>query len=109
MKIEVVKKSVHQVLREEIKTDVHQQRYDLIYCAGVFDYLSDRSVNGFMIFFTPCWNPVAYSSLPTLMLRTRRVTAWKSTGLAFDSSRLHAIERFDSQTELLWKMSSQIR
>ena len=41
-KIEVVKKSVHQVLREEIKPGVHQQRYDLIYCAGVFDYLSDR-------------------------------------------------------------------
>jgi len=39
--IEMVKKSVHQMLRESGK-QVADQRYDLIYCAGLFDYLSDR-------------------------------------------------------------------
>jgi extracellular factor (EF) 3-hydroxypalmitic acid methyl ester biosynthesis protein len=41
-KIEIVKKSVHQVLREDVKPGARQPGYDLIYCAGVFDYLSDR-------------------------------------------------------------------
>ena len=50
-KIEIVKKSVHQVLRDEIKLDAHQQSYDLIYCAGVFDYLSDRICKRLMDIF----------------------------------------------------------
>ena len=37
----MVKKSVHQVLKERGKQATHQ-KYDLVYCAGVFDYLSDR-------------------------------------------------------------------
>jgi extracellular factor (EF) 3-hydroxypalmitic acid methyl ester biosynthesis protein len=56
-KIEVVKKSVHQVLREEIKTGLHQQRYDLIYCAGVFDYLSDRICKRLMDIFYAMLEP----------------------------------------------------
>jgi len=39
--IEMVKKSVHQMLKESGK-QVADQKYDLIYCAGLFDYLSDR-------------------------------------------------------------------
>jgi extracellular factor (EF) 3-hydroxypalmitic acid methyl ester biosynthesis protein len=38
--IEMVKKSVHQILKEAGKQP--PQKYDLIYCAGLFDYLSDR-------------------------------------------------------------------
>jgi extracellular factor (EF) 3-hydroxypalmitic acid methyl ester biosynthesis protein len=56
-KIEVVKKSVHQVLKEEIKTGVCQQRYDLIYCAGVFDYLSDRVCKRLMDIFYAMLEP----------------------------------------------------
>jgi len=41
-KIDLIKKSVHQVLKEEAKTCANQPRYELIYCAGIFDYLSDR-------------------------------------------------------------------
>jgi extracellular factor (EF) 3-hydroxypalmitic acid methyl ester biosynthesis protein len=40
-KIEMVKKSVHQMLKEAGKT-TDSQKYDFIYCAGLFDYLSDR-------------------------------------------------------------------
>jgi extracellular factor (EF) 3-hydroxypalmitic acid methyl ester biosynthesis protein len=38
-KIELMKKSVHQVLKEAAKPT---EEYDVVYCAGVFDYLSDR-------------------------------------------------------------------
>ena len=38
--IEMVKKSIHQLLKEAGKQPVDQ--YDFIYCAGLFDYLSDR-------------------------------------------------------------------
>jgi extracellular factor (EF) 3-hydroxypalmitic acid methyl ester biosynthesis protein len=52
-KIDLVKKSVHQVLKEEGKTAPNQQRYELIYCAGLFDYLSDRICKRLMnIFFS---------------------------------------------------------
>jgi extracellular factor (EF) 3-hydroxypalmitic acid methyl ester biosynthesis protein len=56
-KVEIVKKSVHQVLREEIKLDAHQQKYDLIYCAGVFDYLSDRICKRLMDIFYDMLEP----------------------------------------------------
>ena len=39
--IEMVKKSVHQMLKESGK-QVADRKYDFIYCAGLFDYLSDR-------------------------------------------------------------------
>jgi extracellular factor (EF) 3-hydroxypalmitic acid methyl ester biosynthesis protein len=42
--IQAVKKSVNQILKETFKPLVNspEQRYDFIYCAGLFDYLSDR-------------------------------------------------------------------
>lgn len=39
--IKMVKKSVHQMLKEAGKQPA-AQKYDFIYCAGLFDYLSDR-------------------------------------------------------------------
>jgi extracellular factor (EF) 3-hydroxypalmitic acid methyl ester biosynthesis protein len=39
--IEMVKKSVHQILKEASKQSV-DRKYHFIYCAGLFDYLSDR-------------------------------------------------------------------
>ncbi len=43
-RIQTVKKSVNQILKETLKSFAADpgQRYDLIYCAGLFDYLSDR-------------------------------------------------------------------
>ncbi len=40
--IQLVKKSVHQILKEAARPDPTSPQYDLVYCAGLFDYLSDR-------------------------------------------------------------------
>jgi extracellular factor (EF) 3-hydroxypalmitic acid methyl ester biosynthesis protein len=42
--LKTVKMSVHQILKESGKTSdlLVSQKYDLVYCAGLFDYLSDR-------------------------------------------------------------------
>ncbi len=37
-----IKKSVQQVLKESVRSDSGRKTYDLVYCAGLFDYLSDR-------------------------------------------------------------------
>jgi extracellular factor (EF) 3-hydroxypalmitic acid methyl ester biosynthesis protein len=47
----LIKKSVHQILKDESKPSVNQPRYDLIYCAGLFDYLSDRICKRLMNIF----------------------------------------------------------
>jgi extracellular factor (EF) 3-hydroxypalmitic acid methyl ester biosynthesis protein len=42
--IQLVKKSVHQLLKEAARASARpaETQYDLIYCAGLFDYLSDQ-------------------------------------------------------------------
>lgn len=40
--IKTIKKSVHQILKESLQKEDTDQVYDVIYCAGLFDYLSDR-------------------------------------------------------------------
>jgi extracellular factor (EF) 3-hydroxypalmitic acid methyl ester biosynthesis protein len=55
--IQLQKKSVHQVLKEGSKPDVvtggqnGDGKYDLIYCAGLFDYLSDETCRQLMTIF----------------------------------------------------------
>jgi extracellular factor (EF) 3-hydroxypalmitic acid methyl ester biosynthesis protein len=51
--IEMVKKSVHQVLKETLKnfSPGQERKYDVIYCAGLFDYLSDRICKRLMNIF----------------------------------------------------------
>ena len=51
--IQMVKKSVNQILKESLKGMVEGEagKYDLIYCAGLFDYLSDRICKRLMNFF----------------------------------------------------------
>ena len=56
-KIEVVKKSVHQVLKEESRYSARQEKYELVYCAGVFDYLSDRICKRLMEIFYDMLEP----------------------------------------------------
>lgn len=40
--IQMVKKSVHHILKERDKVSDGEPTYDLIYCSGLYDYLSDR-------------------------------------------------------------------
>ena len=42
--VELVRKSVHQLLKEAAKSvqQAPEKQYDLIFCAGLFDYLSDQ-------------------------------------------------------------------
>jgi extracellular factor (EF) 3-hydroxypalmitic acid methyl ester biosynthesis protein len=56
-KIDLIKKSVHQVLKEEARFGPNQPRYDLIYCAGIFDYLSDRICKRLMNIFYSMLEP----------------------------------------------------
>jgi extracellular factor (EF) 3-hydroxypalmitic acid methyl ester biosynthesis protein len=50
--IKIQKKSVHHVLREGTKLAVGAEgNYDYIYCAGLFDYLSDRTCKQLMNIF----------------------------------------------------------
>jgi extracellular factor (EF) 3-hydroxypalmitic acid methyl ester biosynthesis protein len=59
-KIELIKKSVHQVLKEEAKLRGDESGYDLIYCAGIFDYLSDRICKRLMNIFYAMLEPGGY-------------------------------------------------
>jgi extracellular factor (EF) 3-hydroxypalmitic acid methyl ester biosynthesis protein len=42
--IEVVRKSVHQILKEASRSNTQSEAsFDLVYCAGLFDYLTDQT------------------------------------------------------------------
>lgn len=49
--IQLVKKSVHQILKESARSTGEGRQYDLVYCAGLFDYLSDRICKRLMNIF----------------------------------------------------------
>lgn len=51
--IELVKKSVQQLLKDMVRADglSRGRRYDFIYCAGLFDYLPDRTCRRLMTLF----------------------------------------------------------
>jgi extracellular factor (EF) 3-hydroxypalmitic acid methyl ester biosynthesis protein len=55
--LEMLKKSVHQVLKEESKPRPFHERYDVVYCAGVFDYMSDRICKRLMNIFYEMLEP----------------------------------------------------
>ena len=49
--LQIIKKSVHQVIKEGNKpviSGVSGPQYDFVYCAGLFDYLSDRTCRQLM-------------------------------------------------------------
>lgn len=52
-KMEIKRKSVHQVLKEGGRENSlpDERKYDFIYCAGLFDYLSDRTCKQLMEVF----------------------------------------------------------
>lgn len=49
--LQFIKKSVHQILKEATRPEPADTRYDMIYCAGLFDYLSDRICKRLMNYF----------------------------------------------------------
>jgi extracellular factor (EF) 3-hydroxypalmitic acid methyl ester biosynthesis protein len=51
--VQMIKKSVHQILKDAGKPlpDMMPASYDLVYCAGLFDYLSDRICKKLMSVF----------------------------------------------------------
>jgi extracellular factor (EF) 3-hydroxypalmitic acid methyl ester biosynthesis protein len=49
--VKFIKKSVHQLLKQISKPKDWGEKYDLIYCAGLFDYLNDRVCQGLMNLF----------------------------------------------------------
>ena len=54
-----IKKSVHQILKEASKgqNELQPGLYDLVYCAGLFDYMSDRICKRLMEIFTSLLAP----------------------------------------------------
>ena len=49
--VKMVKKSVHQILKQSGKPKQPGQQYDLIYSAGLFDYLNDRTCKTLLSYF----------------------------------------------------------
>jgi extracellular factor (EF) 3-hydroxypalmitic acid methyl ester biosynthesis protein len=49
--LEFVKRSVHQMLKDAARDNPAAPKYDLVYCAGLFDYLSDRICQRLMNIF----------------------------------------------------------
>lgn len=49
--VHMVKKSVHQILKEAGRNPAEHGKFDLVYCAGLFDYLSDRICKRLMNYF----------------------------------------------------------
>jgi extracellular factor (EF) 3-hydroxypalmitic acid methyl ester biosynthesis protein len=51
--IQVIKRSVHHIIKEGNKPSVGTEtnKYDFVYCAGLFDYLSDRTCRQLMNIF----------------------------------------------------------
>jgi extracellular factor (EF) 3-hydroxypalmitic acid methyl ester biosynthesis protein len=58
-RIQLLKKSVHQILKEASRPVAGPEAggYDLIYCAGLFDYISDRICQRLMGYFYDLLNP----------------------------------------------------
>ena len=57
--IQLLKKSVHQILKEASRphAEAPGAGYDFIYCAGLFDYISDRICKRLMNYFYDLLNP----------------------------------------------------
>jgi extracellular factor (EF) 3-hydroxypalmitic acid methyl ester biosynthesis protein len=50
-KIDTMKKSVQQILKEGSKLESSFEKFDIVYCAGLFDYLSDNVCEKLLEFF----------------------------------------------------------
>lgn len=50
-RFDFVKRSVHQILKESTRGGPPPAQYDFVYCAGLFDYLSDRICQRLMQYF----------------------------------------------------------
>lgn len=103
--VRIVHESVHQLLQRASKSkqEIVDQEYDLIYCAGLFDYLSDRVCQRLLRLFYYWANPGGKVFVTNMHPDTRHkyimehIVEW------------HLIYRSDSQMEKLWPKLGQHR
>jgi extracellular factor (EF) 3-hydroxypalmitic acid methyl ester biosynthesis protein len=57
VRIQLIKKSVNQLLKEAAKYQHQGPKYDIVYCAGLFDYLPDTVCRRLLSFFYDMLNP----------------------------------------------------
>lgn len=53
-RIDFVQDSVHQLLKRRVDTTQTSGEFDVVYCAGLFDYLSDKVCNRLLAYFASC-------------------------------------------------------
>ncbi|QGZ66830.1 class I SAM-dependent methyltransferase [Paraburkholderia acidisoli] len=57
VKVQTVHQSVHDLLKRRISADPSQREFDAVYCAGLFDYLSDKVCARLLSYFAARTRP----------------------------------------------------
>src|SRR6202012_4290534 len=55
--VEMVHQSVHELLKRKISADPSLREFDAVYCAGLFDYLSDKVCARLLSYFASRTRP----------------------------------------------------
>ena len=71
----MIERSVHQLLKQASKGDVdmHWESYDLVYCAGLFDYLSQKVCKRLVELFTKLLRPNGMSIVTNVASTNPRI------------------------------------
>ncbi len=77
------KKSVHQVLKMASRGDFQKAEYDLVYCAGLFDYFSQKVCKKMVELFSTLVTPGG-EVLVTNVADTNPVSDWMEYVMAWD-------------------------
>jgi extracellular factor (EF) 3-hydroxypalmitic acid methyl ester biosynthesis protein len=86
--VEMVHQSVHELAKRRIAADDPSVReFDAVYCAGLFDYLSDKVCARLLSYFASRSSQAVSCSLPMSIRQTREVRDGASAGVVPDLSR----------------------
>lgn len=77
------KKSVHQILKMASRGDYQQAEYDMVYCAGLFDYFSQKVCKKMVELFSTLVTPGG-EVLVTNVADTNPVSDWMEYVMAWD-------------------------